>query len=337
MEKHRIKKILFVSPPFQSFIQKDYEILRKKFRTQSVTYCHEHKGSLLLLIPRIIRGTFWADVTYSWFGSFHAFLTVLFSRLLHKKSIIVAGGYDVAKIPEIRYGLMNMGLCRLFPIFAFRSCDKILAVSQYTKKELIENLNINTEKVEVVSHGFDKNKFYPNGEKENIIITIGKASENHGTRKGLVTFAKATKLLPDANFYLIGRAEKSFIERLRKISSCNLHYTGFIPHEELVRLMQRAKVYVQVSAHEGFGCALAEAMLCGCIPVVTDRGALPEVVGDVGYYVPYGDVEATAETIKRALRDGKVKGQKARKRIEEKFPIQKREKELIEALVRLQS
>jgi glycosyltransferase involved in cell wall biosynthesis len=76
-------------------------------------------------------------------------------------------------------------------------------------------------------------------------------------------------------------------------------------------------------------------MLCECIPVVTVCGAIPEVVGDTGYYVPYGDIEATAKTIEIALEDGEAMGEKARKRIEEEFPIEKRRKELIEVVMEL--
>ncbi len=336
MKNRKIRKILFVSPPFQSFIEKDYEILRRKFQTQSVTYSYERKRCLLLLVPRIIRGVIWADLTYCWFGSFHAFFTVFFSKLLHKKSIIVAGGYDVARMPEINYGLMNARLWRFFPIFSFKLCDKILAVSHYTKKEVIENLNIAEEKIDVVTHGFDTDKFHPKGKKEDTVITIGKATSGTLIKKGLITFAKAARLLSDVNFYAIGGGRKDSIEELRRINSCNLSCEGFIPHEDLVRFMQRAKVYLQVSAHESFGCALAEAMLCECVPVVTDRGALPEVVGDTGYYVLYDDVETTADMIKRALKDSEVKGKKARKRIEETFPIEKREKNLIKVIERLE-
>jgi len=327
-----VEKILFVSSSFPTFAKKDYEILNSKFKVRLVHYEFDCLKSLLLLIPRIIVGVIWADISFSWFASFHAFFTVLFSKLLDRKCIVVAGGYDVAKMPEINYGLMNTRLWCLFPIFSLKLCDKILAVSQYTKKEAMENLNIDEEKIEVVTLGFDKNKIYPKGKKEDIVITVGRAVRP----KGLITFAKAARFLPDVIFYLIGGGEKGSIEELRRINSCNLFCVDFIPQEELVKFMQRAKVYVQVSAHEGFGCALAEAMLCECIPVVTHCGALPEVVGDVGYYVPYGDIEGTAEMIKRALRDGGIKGRRARRRIEEKFPIQKREKKLIEVVMRLQ-
>ena len=91
-------------------------------------------------------------------------------------------------------------------------------------------------------------------------------------------------------------------------------------------------MYVQVSAHEGFGVAVAESMLCGCIPVVTPRYALPEVVGDCGFYVPYGDEKATAEAIKKALDAPDELGKKARERIKKLFSMERREKELVDLI-----
>jgi len=335
LEKHQIKKILFVSAASKSFIEKDYEILRKKFIVRRAVYSWERKRFLLFMIPKIVEGVIWADLTFSWFGSFHAFLTVLFSKILHKKSIVVAGGYDVAKVTEINYGLMNMRLWRLFPVFSFKYCDRILAVSEYTRREIKENLGIDDRKVLVVYHGFDKKRFFPRKGKENIVITVGQVNSQTLYRKGLMNFAKTAKLLPDTKFYLIGKGDKQSVHRLRRINQHNLLYKGFVPHQELASLMQRAKVYVQISAHESFGCSVAEAMLCECVPVVTACGAIPEVVGNTGYYVPYEDIEAAAETIKRALKDEEAKGKKARKRIEEEFPIEKRKKRLIEVVMRL--
>jgi len=330
-----VKKIFFVSSSFPTFAKKDYGILHSKFNVRFVQYEFNSLKSLLLLMPRIIVGVIWADISFSWFGSFHAFFTVLSSRILKKKSVVVAGGHDVAKIPEINYGLMNKKLWRFFPLFSFKNCDRILAVSQYTKNEVISNTNVNAEKVLVVRHGFDENKFFPKKEKKNIAITVATMTSQTLDRKGIINFARTAKLLPNTKFYLIGKAEKDAIQKLRRNKSRNLFYKGFVSPEELVKIMQRAKVYVQISAHEGFGCSLAEAMLCECIPVVTACGAIPEVVGDAGYYVPYGDIEATAKTIERALKDGEAKGENARKRIEEEFPIEKRRKELIEVVMRL--
>ena len=103
----------------------------------------------------------------------------------------------------------------------------------------------------------------------------------------------------------------------------------------MLKYYQRAKVYVQVSAHEGFGCSLAEAMLCECVPVVTNKGAIPEVVGDTGFYVPYGDLKATAEAIKEALKSDR--GKEARERIKRMFPVEKREEKLVSLICKIKN
>jgi glycosyltransferase involved in cell wall biosynthesis len=110
----------------------------------------------------------------------------------------------------------------------------------------------------------------------------------------------------------------------------NIELFGYIPQEELIAYYQRAKVYCQLSFIESFGMALAEAMSSECIPVVTDRGALPEVAENTGFYVSYGDPETAAKAIKEALKSNK--GKEARERIKKMFPIEKREKELIKMI-----
>jgi glycosyltransferase involved in cell wall biosynthesis len=75
--------------------------------------------------------------------------------------------------------------------------------------------------------------------------------------------------------------------------------------------------------------ALGEAMLCECIPVVTDKGALPEVAGDTGFYTQYGNVSQTISAIEKAM-ESQDKGKQARKRIMENFSQECREKKLKE-------
>jgi glycosyltransferase involved in cell wall biosynthesis len=107
----------------------------------------------------------------------------------------------------------------------------------------------------------------------------------------------------------------------------NVEFTGYLNPETLLAYYQKAKVYCQLSTHESFGVAVAEAMSCGCVPVVTRKYSLPEIVGDTGFYVPYNDPEATAEAIEKALRSDK--GVKARERVQKNFSLKTREKKLI--------
>jgi glycosyltransferase involved in cell wall biosynthesis len=117
---------------------------------------------------------------------------------------------------------------------------------------------------------------------------------------------------------------------LRSIASKNVSFTDFLGENEPTRCYQETKVYVQVSAHEAFGVPLAEAMACECVPIVTDKGVIPEVVGNTGFYVPYEDPVATAEGIKQALRSDA--GRLARQRVEAMFTIGRRQEALLKAI-----
>ena len=136
-------------------------------------------------------------------------------------------------------------------------------------------------------------------------------------------------------FVLAGRWVDDAVEVLRPLAGGNVTFTGELPRAELDALFARASVYVQASAHEGFGLSLAEAMLAGCIPVVTSAGALPEVVGDVGVRVEDGSPEAVAAGVSRALELSPDERSRARDRILEHFPVDARRRALhseIEAL-----
>jgi len=81
------------------FIQNDIDILRKHFDVRVVQY--QGKEKLLKFLIETLKGVLWADVTFSWFADVHAFAAVLVSRIFRRKSIVIVGGYEVAKVPEI--------------------------------------------------------------------------------------------------------------------------------------------------------------------------------------------------------------------------------------------
>ena len=65
-------------------------------------------------------------------------------------------------------------------------------------------------------------------------------------------------------FLFVGRWHDDAIEELRAIARDNVTFTGWLSDAELHAVYRRAAVYVQASRHEGFGMAIAEAMLAGC-------------------------------------------------------------------------
>ncbi len=288
-----LARVLLVYYSYLSFVKNDYSILSKHFKVERFQW--HGKADLLRLALAIRR----SDVTFVWFASDHAAVTVFFSRLFRKPSIVFAGGGDVAYVPEIGYGgftqsRFKQGLSR----YALKNADLLLPVSGFTKSEVLQWAR--PRRMEVVYNGVDVELFRPKEKKEDLVVAIGKVTEPLMKRKCLETFARASLHFPDHTFAIIGRTEGPSLIRLKEINP-DIISTGYLKDFEVLRWLQWAGVYCQLSCYESFGVALAEAMACGCIPVVTDRGALREVVGDSGFYVPYGDENATAQAIKEAI------------------------------------
>ena len=327
-------RILFIHSGLLTFVRRDLVILQKHFNVKTLnvtTFLVPRRGRDWLVYFRLLKGILWADIVYSWWAILNSFFTVLFCMFLRKKSIVVVGGYEVAYVPEINYGALLSLRRRLEVKFILRHASKILAVSNSSEEEILR-FTI-PKNLKLVYNGVDTEKFKPAGEKENLVVTVGAISYNTIDKKRFDTFVKASKYLTDVQFILIGKSSDKSIEYLKKMATSNVKFTGYLSNEALLQYYQKAKVYCQLSTQESFGVALAEAMSCGCVPVVTRKYSLPEVVGDTGFYVPYNDPKATAEAIRKALESGK--GIKARERIKKYFSLEAREKGLITEILDL--
>ena len=76
-----------------------------------------------------------------------------------------------------------------------------------------------------------------------------------------------------------------------------MQIAGFVDDQKLESLMKESKYYVQLSEHEAFGCSVVEAGLFGCKLIVSNRSALPEVVGDYGQVFFPDDISEIKEFI----------------------------------------
>ncbi len=310
-------RILFIYTSMHSTFRTDIEILKRSFEVE--TFQYSGKKDIFRLLKAIYR----TDINMSRFVLGHATLAVLLSKFLRRKSIVVAEGWDVINMSEIGYGAMISKSMARKTKFALKHADAVIAVSEAIKNDAMKYVK---RDINLVYHCVDGEKFKPKGEKEPIAITVGNIRKDTLLRKGLKAFVESAKYLPDIKFILIGKPLDDTADELKKISTSNVMFTGFIPDEKLMEYYQKAKVYVQVSAHEGFGLSMAEAMLCECVPVVTRRGAIPEVVGDSGFYVPFADPRSTAGAIEKALKSDF--GRNARERIINNFPVENRERKL---------
>lgn len=323
-------KILFFHRGMSGFIERDLILLREA--GEVLDFDAARMGIQDYLRAFFLARKARSHILYCWFAGRHAVFPAFLARLWGTRFVIVGGGWDVAKVPEIGYGLMRTGWKKPLAQWILRSAHRVLSVSDSNHRELLEHTGIGPEKLRVIVHGVE----VPNGKiainkKEDLVLTVGEVTISNLKRKGIETFIKSARLLPDKQFYLVGLIKNEARPFLKAHASSNLTITDYLSPSDLNRLFARASVYVQVSYHEAFGSAVAEAMAYGCVPVVTRQYALPEVVGPCGIYVPYGDPEKTAEGIRQAFRSLPTLSRCAQERVARLFPLEARR----EALVKL--
>jgi glycosyltransferase involved in cell wall biosynthesis len=315
-------KILFTSTQRTSFITQDLNVLRKHFVVDHVITRGVFAPFGIFI--RILR----ADITYTWFASVYAFVVVFLSRLMGKRSILVIGGVDVAKVPELRYGIWLSPWKALLVKYALRNASKVLAVDSSLQKKAIELADYSGENIECVPTGYDSGVWVPNGTKEPLILTIAACNNVWKMRvKGLDVLFECARTMASTRFVVIGLAPQLLNER--HSAPANVELLPFVEQTDLLRYYQRAKVYCQPSFVEGLPNSVCEAMLCGCVPVGTNVGGIPTAIGDCGFLVPYGNVHKLVEAIRNALQSPDSVGQSARERIAREFTLKRREEALL--------
>lgn len=275
----------------------------------------------------IVRQVARADVLVVWFASWHALLPLLLARALGRPSLLIVGGFDTAAMPEIGYGYQQDRLRRPLARACMRLATRLMTNSNYSRDELRRTAGFEAT---VVHHGIrDAFGELPAGGRDAVAVTISNVARIALERKGLRSFVETARHVPEAEFVLVGAHVDDAADLLRSGAASNVRLTGQLGDAELDALLARASVYVQASLHEGFGMAVAEAMLAGCVPVVTRAGALPEVVGDAGVVVAAAEPRALAAGVRRALGYGPVERRRARERILRLFPLQLRREGLL--------
>jgi len=282
---------------------------------------------------RTVRAVRRSSLVFGWFAGWHTLVPAVFARLLGRPFVLVSGGFDVASVPEIGYGSQRGSWRALLARVVLRLATRIVVNSAFSAGELAANTGVSGERVVVVHHGIpDPFGSLPGVPREPVVVTAGVVDASNLSRKGLETFVAAAALVPSAQWVVIGRWEGDAVARLEALAGPNVSLTGWVTRAELDARLASASVYVQASRHEGFGMSVAEAMLAGCIPVVTPAGALPEVVGDAGIVVGGFDAGAIAEGVERALVSDDAWRAAARARVVERFPMARRAAELAAVL-----
>ena len=203
---------------------------------------------------------------------------------------------------------------------AVRRARRVVASSEWTRKDIEKFLRIPSERIQVVPLGVDesfrkvedraliKKTLERHGIARPFFISVG-TLEPRKNHLRLLEAYESLKKRGKADFMLviIGKpagAEKAlrrFVEEkgLRE----DVLFLGYIRREELVCLYNASLGYIMVSLYEGFGLPVLEAMSCGVSGVCADRTSLPEVAGDTALLVDPEDPEAITQAILRLYED----------------------------------
>jgi glycosyltransferase involved in cell wall biosynthesis len=282
----------------------------------------------LFTAVRIKWSMLFSDVGIAWFASVYSAILVFTARFLRKTSIIIVGGADLITDSHLGYGLLLSPWKRPFIRYALRRATHVLPTSEHLRRAALEVGEYEGDNLSTVPPGLDSNFWQPGDQKENIILTVARCTtKDRILIKGIDLLFQVAEEMSDISFQILG-VEENLLSRNDFVVPKNVIVSPSMSQEKLLNYYQRSAVYCQLSRVESFGIATAEAMLCGCVPVVTDVGGLPEVIGDSGLLVSPDKPETFASTLREALASSASMGKNARERIVSNFPLQNRQAEL---------
>jgi len=253
---------------------------------------------------------------------FHATWHLL-PRLRAPASIMTLYDLSFALFPETHLRVLRWSSNALVPRF-LGACDRIIAISESTKRDAVRLYGIPEEKI-VVTHLAAEDRFRPAdpdrvtevrsrfGLPPRFLLYVGTIEP----RKNLDVLLGALSHLKEQGretpLVVAGKLGWLYDGFLAKIRSLGLEslvlLPGFVPDDDLPALYTAAEAFVYPSIYEGFGIPVLEAMGCGTPVLCSDVSSLQEVAGDGGILLPPGDPAAWAEAIARVTEGPALRGE----------------------------
>jgi glycosyltransferase involved in cell wall biosynthesis len=213
---------------------------------------------------------------------------------------------------------------------SLRQAARIIVPSQATRDDLLEHYPVDPDRVRVIHHGVDAERFRrpPEG-------IIEQTRRRHGIdgpyllflggiepRKNLPAIVRSFAELPDDVRLVIGGGSVAWnpegrelldraLDGLSPAARRRVKLTGYLREPEKVALLAGAEALVYASLYEGFGFPVLEAMAAGTPVLTSDLSSLPEVAGDAAFLVDPRSEEAIAEGMGRLVRDADLRARLA--------------------------
>ncbi len=341
--------ILYFHTGNSSFVNKDIAILSEIDEVKVFAFHIDKKWKTPFLLIKqklfILRHLFSTKLYVAQFAGYHGYLPGLFARLTGKNFLVVAGGTDCVSFPAIGYGNFNKSLLGLFTKLSFRLATHVSPKHQslveynyhYDKsipahqgiKAFVNNYKTPTT---VIANGYDEKLFFCSADKKKnsfITVTGGLEFSFQQQLKGIDLILKVATKFPDCEFTIIGVPSTIKLP----ITSPNVKTIPPTKNNELQKLYSEHQFYLQLSMAEGFPNALCEAMLCECVPIVSDVFSMPEIIENSGFVLKERNDGLLEELIKTAISTDEdqlsSQGKLAREIISKKYNLENRRSQLI--------
>jgi glycosyltransferase involved in cell wall biosynthesis len=327
--------LIYIAPSRSTFILQDIEFLSRKVTVFEYFFKTQSKWMIPFEMIRLFFFLLFSKqkIYLVSFGGYHSFVATLTAKLKRGKCYIILNGTDCAALPQVNYGHLRGGMLKFCCLKSYKWSSKLFPVSKFLLETKLDfempnsisagliNFNIDLNKAVVIPNGFDASFWRKVSEKERkTVLTV--AGKNGWILKGINHYIQLAKWNPDYTFKIAGPI------CITDYPS-NVQLLGQLNKEELRRVYSASEFYFQLSVWEGFGCALSEAMLCECIPIVSSVNALPEIVGDKSNVISH----LSQEDIRHKMEELVFKNpQDYRRRIAKEYSIDSRIKLLLEQM-----
>jgi glycosyltransferase involved in cell wall biosynthesis len=306
----------------------------------------------------------WTQFRLSWEMLFHSpdilFVPAHVIPVIHpKKTITTCHDVGFLRLPQV-YSWLEIKYQRFALNFAIRHAKKIIVVSEFTKKELIELTGISSERMVRVYNGYDRSRYKVIEDQTAIemvlkkynlckpyILYVGRLELKKNT-PGLVQafgiLKKNSNLksqISNLKLVLVGQPGFGFEKIAEAMIENDLHdeviLPGWIDQKDLPFLINGAELFVFPSFYEGFGIPVLEAASCGTPVVASDIEPIRETAGEAVYFVDPWKPEDIASGILRVLDDQSLREElKIRGLAQvEKFSWEKCARETLEVIQQL--
>lgn len=272
-----------------------------------------------------------------------------FTHLLSKtKKINII--YDLAYFDKLlnTYKFWDTLYMKLFMRTSCRIAGKTIAISQSTKRDIINILGISEDRIKVIYGAVNDNfgkitneiKLKQIREKYNIklpfLFYCGSLSPRKNILRVLKAFNQVKNKIPH-NIYLAGGKswkDKGVINYINSNLSDRVFRIGHIEEDELVVLYSMADLYLYPSLYEGFGLPILEAQACGCPVLTSNTTSCLEVAGDRAYFVDPYSSKQIRDGILRIINDKGCREELIKKGYEnvKRFSWKRTAKEILEIM-----